>query len=121
MNGGGRHHRNNIGGRRSSDQSPSAWPRPTNPTAVTNTNGGATLTDHQGHVQEGPRDDSVKKEGFLAKIKEKLQGPGKGRQHPSTPTTTAPAQTPEYWLTQIFVYSPSLARTMTPEDIEIHR
>jgi len=96
MNGGGRHHRTNIGGRRSSDQSPSAWPRPTNPMAGTNTNGGATLNDHQGHVQEGPRDDSVKKEGFLAKIKEKLHSPGKGRQHPSTPTTTAPAQSPEY-------------------------
>lgn len=93
MNGGGRHHRTNIGGRRSSDQSPSAWPRPTNPMAGTNTNGGAPLTDH---VQEGPRDDSVKKEGFLAKIKEKLHSPGKGRQHPSTPTTTAPAQSPEY-------------------------
>ncbi|CAM6049907.1 unnamed protein product [Sphagnum compactum] len=34
--------------------------------------GATTFTDSQGNLQEGPRDDNVKKEGLMSKIKDKL-------------------------------------------------
>jgi hypothetical protein len=63
-------------------------PHPTNPTGVTNPEGGAVIKDHHGNVHEGPRDDSEKKEGFVSKIMDKLHPP-RGK-HANTPTTTPP-------------------------------
>jgi hypothetical protein len=61
--------------------------QPTNPTGVTNAQGGAVLGDHQGNVYEGPRDDIEKKEGFVSKIMDKLHSP-KGKPAHTTTTTT---------------------------------
>jgi hypothetical protein len=44
-------------------------PRPTNPTGMTNSEGGAVLDNHQ-----GPRDDGVKQEGFMSKIMDTFRG-----------------------------------------------
>jgi len=62
-------------------------PQPTNPTGVTNEQGGAALGDPHGNVHEGPRDDNVKKEGFMSKIMDKLHSP-KGKPAQTTATTT---------------------------------
>jgi hypothetical protein len=64
-----------------------ADPQPTNPTGVTNAQGGAVLDDQHGNVQEGPRDDHVKKEGIVSKIMDKLHSP-KGKPAQTTATTT---------------------------------
>lgn len=58
-------------------------PQPTNPTGVTNAQGGAILGDH-GNLHEGPRDDTVKKEGFVSKIMDKLHSPKGKPTHDST-------------------------------------
>ena len=63
--------------------------QPTNPTGVTNAQGGAVLADHQGIVHEGPRDDTEKKEGFMSKIMDKLHSP-KGKPATNNTTTTTP-------------------------------
>jgi hypothetical protein len=63
------------------------WPQPTNPVGLTNSQGGAVLGDRHGNVHEGPRDDTVKKEGFISKIMDKLHSP-KGKH---TTATDAPA------------------------------
>lgn len=63
------------------------WPQPTNPVGSTNSQGGAVLGDRHGNVHEGPRDDTVKKEGFMSKIMDKLHSP-KGKH---TTATDAPA------------------------------
>lgn len=58
--------------------SPGPWPHPTNPRAPmghTNAHGGATLSDEHGNLHPGPQADSVKKEGFLSKIMDKLHTP----------------------------------------------
>jgi hypothetical protein len=68
---------------------PFAGPQPTNPTGVTNSEGGAVLGDQHGNVYEGPRDDNEKKEGFVSKIMDKLHSP-KGK--PAHTTTTTPSQ-----------------------------
>lgn len=65
-----------------------ADPQPTNPTGVTNTEGGAVLGDEHGNVHQGPRDDHVKKEGLVSKIMDKLHSP-KGK--PVHTATTTPA------------------------------
>ncbi|KAG0590551.1 hypothetical protein M758_1G098000 [Ceratodon purpureus] len=61
--------------------------QPTNPTGMTNAQGGAVLGDHQGNAYEGPRDDIEKKEGFVSKIMDKLHSP-KGKPAHNTTTTT---------------------------------
>jgi hypothetical protein len=58
--------------------SPGPWPHPTNPrapTGHTDAHGGATLSDEHGNLHPGPKADSVKKEGFLSKIMDKLHSP----------------------------------------------
>lgn len=60
------------GHKKASSGAPGPWPHPTNPRGETNAHGGATLTDNQGHLNPGPQEDSVKKEGFLSKIMDKL-------------------------------------------------
>lgn len=62
----------------SSGSSPGPWPHPTNPrahTGHTNAHGGATLSDEHGNLHPGPESDSVKKEGFISKIMDKLHSP----------------------------------------------
>lgn len=65
------------------------WPHPTDPRTVpggvTNDQGGAVLTDAHGNLAEGPRDDNVKKEGFMGKIMDKLHSP---KSTPSSTTST---------------------------------
>lgn len=64
--------------KKTSSGSPGPWPHPTNPRSPmghTNTHGGATLTDEHGNLQQGPQADSVKKEGFMSKIMDKLHSP----------------------------------------------
>lgn len=59
--------------------SPGPWPHPTDPRSSpmghTNAQGGATLTDEHGNLHPGPKDDGVKREGFLSKIMDKLHSP----------------------------------------------
>lgn len=66
-------------------KSPGPWPHPTDPrVGHTNAQGGATLADEHGNLHPGPQDDGVKKEGFMAKIMDKLHSP---RSPKTTPTT----------------------------------
>lgn len=69
---------------------PQPQPQPMNPTGATNAEGGAVLQDHHGKVHEGPRDDTVKKEGFVSKIMDKLHSP-KGKPAHTATTTPTPA------------------------------
>lgn len=64
--------------------------QPTNPTGMTNAQGGAVLGDHHGNVHQGPRDDTVKKEGFVSKIMDKLHSPKNKPAHDSTTSTPTP-------------------------------
>lgn len=64
--------------KRTRSGSPGPWPHPTNPRSPmrhTNAHSGATLSDDRGNLQPGPQEDSVKKEGFLSKIMDKLHSP----------------------------------------------
>lgn len=66
-------------------KSPGPWPHPTDPrVGHTNAQGGATLADEHGNLHPGPRDDGVKKEGFMSKIMDKLHTP---RSPKTTPTS----------------------------------
>lgn len=66
------------------------YPQPTNPTGVTNAQGGAVLGDHHGNAHQGPRDDTVKKEGFVSKIMDKLHSPKGKPAHAHDSTTPNP-------------------------------
>lgn len=66
------------GDKKTRSGSPGPWPHPTDPrvrTGHTEAHGEATLSDEHGNQHPGPQADSVKKEGFLSKIMDKLHSP----------------------------------------------